>query len=77
MKKNEMTNKIDWPKKLTSRKFWALVADLGVSIALIVYALINGADITPLITGAVLALGGVVAYIFGESLVDSQHVDDK
>ena len=60
-------DKIDWKRKLTSRKFWLAVAAL---IAGIITLLKPGTDTTQ-ITGLILSLGSVVAYIVGEGLVDA------
>ena len=69
---NEST-KIDWKKKLTSRKFWALGADVGMSIALLVYAIIEDGDVTAMIGSVILAVGGVIAYIIGEGIADASY----
>ena len=58
---------INWKTKLTSRKFWLAVAAL---IAGIITLLKPGTDTTQ-ITGLILSLGSVVAYIVGEGLVDA------
>ena len=56
--------KIDWKKKLTSRKLWVAVAGLVTGIAL----LCTGSGT---VEGVVMALGSVVAYIVGEGLTDA------
>ena len=57
--------------KLSSRKFWALVAALAVSILTMFNCDENtGVQITSLIT----TFGSVVAYIIGESVIDKEKV---
>lgn len=57
--------------KLSSRKFWALVSALTISVlALFNYPQESTVQITSLIT----ALGAVVAYILGESAIDKEKV---
>ena len=59
---------IDWKRKLTSRKFWAAVADF---VGMLLVAL-HVADTTATqVTALILAGAGVVAYIIGEGLADS------
>lgn len=58
--------KIDWKRKLTSRKLWMAVAGF---ITGVVVLFTNGIT-EPNITGCVMALGSVVAYILGEGLTD-------
>lgn len=59
--------KIDWKRKLTSRKFWMAVA--GFATGVLVLATAGATEET--ITGAVMALGSVVSYIVGEGLADA------
>ena len=59
--------KIDWKKKLTSRKLWMAVAGFVTGVMLLFTA---GAT-EETITGCVMALGSVVAYIVGEGLTDA------
>ena len=61
-------NKIDWKGKLSSRKFWALVAILVTSI-LVLFGV--NSEVQVQITALITALGGVAIYIFGESKVDA------
>lgn len=60
-------NKINWAQKLTSRKLWLAVAGLVVGIITLFQP---GSD-TAQISGLILSLGSVVAYIVGEGLVDA------
>jgi hypothetical protein len=61
--------KIDWKQKLTSRKLWVAVAGLITGIVMLFTA---GAT-AETITGCVMTLGSVVAYIVGEGLTDAAH----
>ena len=58
---------IDWKRKLTSRKLWIAVAGFVTGVLVLFTA---GAT-EETITGCVMALGSVVAYIVGEGLVDA------
>jgi hypothetical protein len=62
--------------KLTSRKLWMAIAGLVVGVL----ALFDvDANTTSQISGVIMALGSVVAYIVGEGLVDASAAksDDK
>jgi len=58
-------------KKLTSRKFWMALAGLIVGI-LALFAV--DANTTTQISGVIMSLGSVIAYIVGEGLVDASAV---
>ena len=61
--------KIDWKQKLTSRKLWMAIAGFITGVTLLFTA---GAT-EGTITGCVMALGSVVAYIVGEGLTDAAN----
>lgn len=61
---------INWKKKLTSRKLWLAVAGL---VAGVVLAFKVDAQIAETISGVIMALGSVIAYIVGEGLVDASY----
>lgn len=65
-------NKIDWKRKLTSRKFWAAVVGFITSIMIAAGAGEN--EITQVVA---IVTGGatLIAYIIGEGLVDSASTD--
>ena len=72
--------KIDWKRKLTSRKFWMAVASF-VSMTMIA---MGGAEGEAAQASALIMAGAtVIAYIFGEGLADSANtgieveVDDE
>lgn len=62
--------KIDWKRKLTSRKLWLAIAGLVTGIV----ALFTG---TGTIEGCIVALGSVVAYIVGEGLTDVANLKNE
>lgn len=58
---------IDWKRKLSSRKFWALIA--GFVTGVIVYA--TSPERSPeAVGGLIVTLGAIVAYIIGEGIAD-------
>ena len=60
--------KIDWTRKLTSRKFWACVCDfVGMLLVTLHVAETDATQIVAL----VMAGAGVIAYIIGEGLTDA------
>lgn len=65
--------KIDWKRKLTSRKLWVAVAGFVTGVVVLFTA---GAT-EETITGCVMALGSVVAYIVGEGLTDAASLHDQ
>ena len=61
-------NKIDWVKKLTSRKLWTAV---GSFVSLLIVALGYSENTAVQITSLIMEGATVGAYIIGEGLVDS------
>ena len=60
-------------KKLTSRKFWAMIAAVVVSVlAMLNYSEDSLVQVTSLIT----SLGAVITYIIGESSVDKSKKNE-
>ncbi len=60
--------KIDWARKLTSRKFWAAV----VGFATPIMTMLQVSDDTAVqVTALIMAGGTLIAYIIGEGLTDS------
>lgn len=65
--------KIDWRRKLSSRKFWAAVG--GVVAA--VLAFIGASDaVTTQVTAIISAAGVLIAYILAEGFADAAHAGD-
>lgn len=63
--------KIDWKRKLTSRKFWAAVAGF-VSPTLLAFGVKEGT--TTQVVSIIMAGAAVIAYIVGEGLTDSASI---
>lgn len=63
-----MENRIDWKRKLTSRKFWTAIAGF---VAMLVVAFGGTEDQATQITALIMAGAAVVAYIIGEGLADA------
>ena len=63
-------NKIDWVRKLTSRKFWLSVANF---VGMLVVALGGTDNQATQVTALMLAGATVLAYIIGEGLVDAAN----
>lgn len=59
--------KIDWKRKLTSRKFWMAVASF---VSMLVIAFGGSQEVSSQITATIIAGATVVAYIIGEGLTD-------
>lgn len=66
-----MENKIDWKKKLTSRKFWAAVCNF---VGMLVMAFGASTGTAEKITALIMAGATVIAYIIAEGLVDAANV---
>lgn len=63
----------DLLKKLTSRKFWAMIAAVVVSVlAMLNYSEDSLVQVTSLIT----SVGAVITYIIGESSVDKSKKNE-
>lgn len=61
--------KIDWKRKLTSRKFWVAVVGLVTSLVLIFGGTEQEAN---RIGGIILQAATAIGYLIGEGLADSQ-----
>lgn len=61
-------NKIDWKRKLTSRKLWVSLAGF---IAGLVIIFGGSQDTADKITGAIMSGAAVIGYALGEGLVDA------
>ena len=65
---------IDWKRKLSSRKFWAALTGFVGAVAVVCGA---GESLITEVTAIISAAGVLIAYILGESIVDSAGIDDK
>lgn len=63
---------IDWKRKLTSRKFWAAVAEF---VTMLILAFGGNQETAVQVTALIMAGAGMVAYIIGEGLVDKAFND--
>lgn len=62
--------KIDWTRKLTSRKFWAAIVGFVTPIM----TMLNVSDNTAVqVTSLIMAGGTLIAYIIGEGLTDAAN----
>ena len=64
--------KIDWVRKLTSRKFWLSIASF---VAMLMVALGQSEATATQITSLIMAGATVIGYVIGEGLADSGNVD--
>ena len=65
--------KIDWKRKLTSRKFW--LALIGFVTAILIYLKVDASQVEQ--TASLIMAGAtVIAYIIGEGLADNAHAND-
>ena len=62
--------KIDWKRKLTSRKFWATVCNF---VGMLILAFGGKQETAVQVTEIIMAGAGVVAYIIAEGLVDAAN----
>jgi len=59
---------IDWKSKLTSRKFWAAIAQF---VTMLILAFHGTQETATQVTALIMAGAAVVAYIIGEGLIDA------
>lgn len=62
--------KIDWKRKLTSRKLWVSIAGFAAGLIVIFGGSQDKAD---KISGTILSGAAVVGYILGEGLTDAAY----
>lgn len=60
-------NKIDWKRKLTSRKFWISIASF---VAMLIIALGHSQETATQVTSLIMAGATVIGYLIGEGLAD-------
>lgn len=65
--------KIDWKRKLTSRKLWVAVASLVTNI---IVACGGAEAVAAQVTAIIMGGATVIAYIIGEGLVDAANKDE-
>lgn len=59
--------KIDWTKKLTSRKFWVAIAGF---VSGLIIAFTGDETTATTISGCVMSAASVIGYMIGEGLAD-------
>lgn len=64
--------KINWKRKLTSRKLWVSIAGL---VAGIVLAISESEETAQNVSGYIMSAASVVAYIVGEGMADSANAN--
>jgi hypothetical protein len=69
---------MDWKRKLTSRKFWAAVAEF---VTMLIVALNGTQETATQVAALIMAGAAVIAYIIGEGLADAAgapyNIDEK
>lgn len=63
--------KIDWKRKLTSRKFWLAV--IGFITPLLIAFGVTDEEVTQT-TSVVMAGATLISYILGEGFADASHI---
>lgn len=66
--------KIDWKRKLTSRKLWVALAGF---IAGLIVAFGGNNETAETVSGCILSGAAVVGYVLGEGLADSGNTNGK
>ena len=66
--------KIDWRRKLTSRKFWISIAGF-VAGMIVIFG--GSQEVADKISGAILSGAAVIGYVLGEGLADSGNSNNK
>lgn len=66
--------KIDWVRKLTSRKFWLAIAEFTV---MLIVAFGGTESEATQIAALIMAGAGAIAYIIGEGLADAGHAAEE
>ena len=68
--------KIDWKRKLTSRKFWTAIASF---VSMLIVAMGGAETVATQVTALIMAGASVIAYIIGEGLADAGNAgaDDE
>ena len=72
MEKRE--NKIDWQRKLASRKMWLSIASF---VSMLVVALGGGQNSATQISALIMAGATVIGYVIGEGLADSGNKKEE
>jgi hypothetical protein len=65
--------KIDWVRKLTSRKLWVALAAF---ISSLIIAFGGGEEVAVTVSGVIMAGATAIAYIVGEGLIDAANANN-
>ena len=66
--------KIDWVRKLTSRKFWASIATF---VSMMIIACGGTENQSTQVTALIMAGASVIAYVIAEGFADTTYTDDN
>ena len=64
---------MDWKRKLTSRKFWAAVIGVVISV-MVLFGVDSGEQ--EHITAVITSTATLIAYIIGEGMIDKENKDE-
>lgn len=67
-------DKIDWKKKLTSRKFWLSIASF---VAMLIIFLNGDKGTAEQVAALIMAGATIIGYVVGEGLADGMNKEDK
>lgn len=67
-------NKIDWKRKLTSRKLWMAVAGF---VSGLILAFGGQESTAATVSGVILQGAAVIGYLLAEGLTDAAHREDE
>ena len=67
-------NKLDWKRKLTSRKFWLSIASF-VSVLMVAFG--PSESTATQVTSLIMAGATVIGYVIGEGLADSGNAANE
>ena len=66
--------KIDWKRKLTSRKLWLSIASF---VSMMIVALGGAENVATQVSALIMAGATVIGYVIGEGLADGKNSEDK
>ena len=67
-------NKIDWKRKLTSRKFWLSIASF---VSMLMVVLGQSESTATQVTSLIMAGATVIGYVIGEGLADYANAENE
>ena len=65
--------KIDWKRKLTSRRLWVALAGF---VAGLIVAFGGDSEVAETVSGCILSGAAVIGYVIGEGLADSSNKNE-